>query len=164
MRDLLPSRLWTEKYPKLSACSINFALMMDVIICLQYGESIDVFGPSCRSRVKAGAQSRCTMIILPCAYCLSRYCIYIPICTIETIFDPCETLVTHINQLENFTHLTSEASWTTRGSWPMEIARVFLIIPAPSWQGAEENDLPSPPTHKLTHWRGKGECNQRVGE
>ena len=38
----------------------------------------------------------------------------------------------------------------------MKIARIFLIIPAPSWEGAEGNDLP-PPTPKLTHWRGMRE-------
>ena len=80
-----------------------------------------------------------------------------------SISDPCETLVTHINQLGNFTHHTSEASWTTRGVWPMEIAIEFLISPLPSWNEAEENDLPLP-THTLTHWSGGRGCNQGVGE
>ena len=42
-------------------------------------------------------------------------------------------------------------------SQPMKIARIFLIIPAPSWGvGARGIDLPPPPpTLKLTRWKGK---------
>ena len=92
----------------------------------------DVFGPSRLSRVKAGAQSRCIVIIPPCAYPLSQTCVCTAICPVETFSDPGETLVNNINQLGNFTHPTCEASWTTRGVWPMEIAIEFLIIPVPS--------------------------------
>ena len=66
------------------------------------------------------------MIIPPCAYRLYRDIAYTvhstPIHPMETISEPGETLVTHINQLGDFTHPTSEASWTTRGVWPIKIA------------------------------------------
>ena len=121
----------------------------------------DVFGHSRLSQVKAGAQSRCIVIIPPCTYSILRYCILTPICSIETIRDPRETFLTYINLLGNFTHPTSEANWTTRGVWPTEIA---IEVPDYSCLNLiRSREERPPPTHKLTHWSGGGGCNQGVG-
>ena len=85
----------------------------------------------------------------------SRYC--------ETILVTQEAvLVTHITHLGKFTVMPAETpelcqpiqiSVYLKASQPMEIARIFLIIPAPSWGGAEGTD--PFPTLKLTRYKGK---------
>ena len=74
----------------------------------------DVFGHSRLSQVKAGAQSRCIVIIPPCTYSILRYCILTPICSIETISDPRETFVTYINLLITSSLQPVVLIWTCR--------------------------------------------------
>ena len=80
----------------------------------------------------------------------------------EHISDPKAVLVTHITHLGKFTVMPAETpelrqpiqiSVYLKASQPMEIARIFLIIPAPSWGGAEGTD--PFPTLKLTRYKGK---------